>query len=260
MKSETIAPQFELEQLAPAGRVGVITLATDFNIERDLKQFYPADVESFTARVRNYNPLTMDNLRKMEPGISACADAILPGTDLDVIIYACTSGTIAIGSDRITQLVHETKPGVPVTNPVTSALAAFKRFNAKRISILTPYTESVNKEVAAFFVSQGIEVLNIAGFGFEDDTAMSFISPQDIQDAASQVCDPNADLMFISCTALRTGSVIENIEQEINKPVLTSNQVLAWHSLTLMSYAKPVDGYGVLLKKFLTNSPNSDVA
>ena len=90
MKSETIAPQFELDQLASAGRVGVITLATDFNIERDLKQFYPVDVESFTGRVRNYNPLTMDNLRKMEPGISACADSILPGTDLDVIIYACT--------------------------------------------------------------------------------------------------------------------------------------------------------------------------
>ncbi|KFI12468.1 Asp/Glu racemase [Vibrio coralliilyticus] len=260
MKSETIAPQFELDQLASAGRVGVITLATDFNIERDLKQFYPVDVESFTGRVRNYNPLTMDNLRKMEPGISACADSILPGTDLDVIIYACTSGTIAIGSERITELVHQTRPGTPVTNPVTSALAAFKSLNAKRISILTPYTDSVNKEVADFFLSQGLEVMNIAGFGFEDDTAMSFISPEDIRRAASQVCDPDADLLLISCTALRTGSVIECIEEGLNKPVLTSNQVLAWHSLKLMRYSRPVNGYGVLLKQHLISSSNSDIA
>ena len=36
MKSATATLQFELEKLAPAGRVGVIALATDFNIERDL--------------------------------------------------------------------------------------------------------------------------------------------------------------------------------------------------------------------------------
>ena len=32
MKSATATLQFELEKLAPAGRVGVIALATDFNI------------------------------------------------------------------------------------------------------------------------------------------------------------------------------------------------------------------------------------
>ena len=50
----------------------------------------------------------------------------------------------------------------------------------QRISILTPYTEAVNREVASIFSTHGYDVLNIAGFGFEDDTAMTFIDPQDI--------------------------------------------------------------------------------
>ena len=66
MKSAIATLQFELEQLAPAGRVGVIALATDFNIERDLNALYPNDVQSFTSRLRNYNLLTIENLRKME--------------------------------------------------------------------------------------------------------------------------------------------------------------------------------------------------
>ena len=42
-----------------------------------------------------------------------------------------------------------------------------------------------------------------------------------------------ADLLFISCTALRASLVIDQIEQRIGKPVVSSNQALAWHSLQL---------------------------
>lgn len=249
MRIETLSHRYELEHLARAGRIGVITLATDFNIEKDLRQIYPTGVEMFTSRVRNFNPLTIENLRTMAPGISAAADAILPGTELDVIIYACTSGTVAIGNERITELVHQSRPGSAVTNPVTAAAAAFAQLNAKRISILTPYTEKVNLDVAKVFTGLGCDVLNIAGFGFEDDTAMTFISPRDIEEAAIAICDPEADLLFISCTALRSAQVIESLEKRLGKPVLTSNQVLAWHSLKLVNYQAPVKGYGRLLSQ-----------
>lgn len=247
MKIETVTHRQPLERLAPAGRIGVIALATDFNIEQDLRRIYPQGVEIFTNRVRNVNPLTIENLRSMEPGIRAAADAILPGTDLDAMIYACTSGTVAIGIDRITELVHQACPGVPVINPVTAALSAFEHFAAKRISILTPYTSAVNREVAMSFESMGLEVLNIAGFGYEDDTAMTYISPQDIADAAVEVCDPQADLLFVSCTALRASLVLEQIEQRLGKPVVSSNQVLAWHSLQQVNYPASVEGFGSLL-------------
>ncbi|MGR5108667.1 M24 family metallopeptidase [Vibrio jasicida] len=62
MEVGSIALQNELDNLASAGRVGVISLATDFNIENDLRQLFPQNVASFTSRVRNYNPLTIDNL------------------------------------------------------------------------------------------------------------------------------------------------------------------------------------------------------
>ncbi|MEH6823947.1 MAG: Asp/Glu racemase [Motiliproteus sp.] len=249
MKITTVQHKQALEHLAPAGRIGVIALATDFNVEQDLRRIYPQDVEIFTSRVRNHNPLTIENLRAMTPGIGAAADAILPNTELDAMIYACTSGTVAIGIDRVTELIHQTRPGVPVTNPVTAALSAFQHFDAKRISILTPYTQVVNSDVATLFESMGLEVLNIAGFGFEDDTAMTFITSQDIADAAVEICDPNADLLFISCTALRASPVIEQIEKRLGKPVVSSNQALAWHSLQLVNYPDSLMGFGSLLKR-----------
>jgi maleate isomerase len=247
----TVQHKQPLENLASGGRIGVIALATDFNIEADLHRIYPTDVQFFTSRVKNVNPLTIENLRAMAPGISTTADTILPGAKLDAIIYACTSGTIAIGVERVTKLINNVRPGVPVSNPVTAALSAFQRFNAQRISILTPYTEAVNQEVAQFFASQGYDVLSISGFGFEDDTAMSYITPQDITDAALACCDPTAELMFISCTALRASLVVDELEQRLGIPVVSSNQALVWHSLQLVRYPTAVNGFGTLLREHL---------
>ena len=57
---------------------------------------------------------------------------------------------------------------------------------------------------------------------------------------------PEADAVFISCTALRTADVIEDIEAALGKPIVTSNQALAWHALRLMGYEDSVPGLGRL--------------
>jgi maleate isomerase len=245
-QSVIIEHEIQLDEVAPAGRIGLIALATDFNSEQDLRRMYPDGVEVFTNRVLNANPVTMQNLRNMAGDISRAAGGILPGFSLDAMIYGCTSGTVANGAKKIEQLVQQSCPGVPVTNPVTAALAAFAHFGADKISILTPYTEAVNLEMASYFEDHGIEVLNIAGLDYESDIEMTGIPPRDIADAAIGVCDDRADLLFISCTAIRSSMVIEQIEKRLGKPVVSSNQALVWHSLKLLDSDAVVTGYGSL--------------
>jgi maleate isomerase len=246
-QSEIINHDIKLDAVAPLGRIGLIALATDFNSEQDLRRMYPDGVEVFTNRVLNANPVTLQNLRNMAGDISRAAGGILPGFDVDAMIYGCTSGTVANGAEKIEQLVHESCPGIPVTNPVSAALAAFEHLGAKRISILTPYTEEVNLEMASYFTEHGMQVINIAGLDYESDIDMTGIPPQEIASAATKVCDDEADLLFISCTAIRASLVIEQIEQAIDKPVVTSNQALVWHSLKLVGHENGIKGYGALL-------------
>ena len=249
VQSEIIENKIPLDNIAPFGRIGLIALATDFNSEQDLRRMLPDGVEMFTNRVLNANPVTMENLRNMAGDISRTAAGILPEFPLDAMIYGCTSGTVANGADNIEKLIQQSKPGVAVTNPVTAALAAFEQFSAKKISILTPYTQVVNSEMATYFVERGLDILNIAGFGYDSDLDMTAISPQSIADAAIKTCRDDADLLFISCTAIRTTLVIDQIEQAIAKPVISSNQALIWHSLKLINYPHAVDGFGTLLRE-----------
>ena len=249
LQSEIIENNIPLDNIAPYGRIGLIALATDFNSEQDLRRMYPEGVEMFTNRVLNANPVSMENLRAMASDISRAAAGILPTIDLDAMIYGCTSGTVANGADNIERLIQQSRPGVAVTNPVSAALAAFERFSAKKISILTPYTQNVNDEMAAYFVEQDIDVLNIAGFGYDSDLDMTAIPPQSIAEAAIKTCRRDADLLFISCTAIRSSLVIDQIEQDTGKPVISSNQALIWHSLKLINYPHAVDGFGTLLRE-----------
>ena len=93
VERETIAPLF-LDNLSsyqcfqkPFGvimsGIGVIALATDFNIEQDLRRMLPDGFEIFTNRVQNANPLNLENLRGMAPDISRAAGGIVPGARLD---------------------------------------------------------------------------------------------------------------------------------------------------------------------------------
>jgi len=242
-----VAPAYKLEQVGPEGIIGVILLSTDVNSERDLRLIYPESVRCFTSRTRSANPITRENLIKACPGITHAADVILPGTKLDCVVYGCTSGSIINGADRIAALVNEARPGVPVTNPATAALEAFAALKAKRVSLVTPYVEDVNKEVAQWFTDSGFEVLNVGGFGVEQDADMTAITPADIEKAAVDTVHPDSDLVFISCTAMRAAEAIKGIEEKLGIPAVSSNQAMVWHSLKIIGYKKPVKGFGVLM-------------
>lgn len=251
IKSETVKVPVKLDKIAPLGRVGLLALATDFNSEQDLRRMFPEGLEIFTNRIKNANPTTIANLRAMAGDITRAAEGILPELGVDAMIYGCTSGSIAIGTEKLNELIHAAWPGIPTTNPVVAAQKAFEAFGAQRISVLTPYIEEVNIEMAQYFAGQGYDVLNIAGFGFENDIEMTSISPDTLYRGALEVCHPQADLLFISCTAMRSSLAIDRIEQELGKPVVTSNQALVWHILQLLGRAVPVTGFGRLFGQSL---------
>lgn len=60
---------------------------------------------------------------------------------------------------------------------------------------------------------------------------------------------PDADGIFIACTNFRCSDVIEQIEEDSGKPVVTSNQATAWHLMKLLGMNDVVEGYGQLLRK-----------
>ena len=99
VKSNYIKPEFKKESNP---KVGLLALSTDLTIERDFNSIcHKLPLDIFVNRIHNENPLTKENLLKMREQIETITEKILPGEKIDAVAYACTSGTIAIGEEKI---------------------------------------------------------------------------------------------------------------------------------------------------------------
>ena len=145
IKSKYIEPKFKKESNP---RIGLLALSTDLTIERDFQSIcHNLPINLFVNRIHNENPLTKENLLKMYDQLESITEKILPGEKINTVAYGCTSGTIAIGEDKVKEKIQLAKPGCYVTTPITSAIKAFNKMNVKRIAVFTPYPESVNKTI-----------------------------------------------------------------------------------------------------------------
>jgi maleate cis-trans isomerase len=63
---------------------------------------------------------------------------------------------------------------------------------------------------------------------------------------ALDVTSEENEAIFISCTNLRAIEIIQLLEQETGKPVITSNQAAMWHALRRLGINDAIEGYGRL--------------
>lgn len=236
--------------VAPRAAIGLIVLATDQTIEHEWRDIMAIDgVALYESRVMNSASVTPETLKAMEARLPEAADVILPGLPLDAIAYGCTSASIVITPEVVEKRIHEARPGVPVTNPMTAALAAYEALGVKRIALLTPYIQEINDMMRGFLVSRGLEVPVMGSFNEEDDITVARITAQSVRDAALELGrEKDVDGVFVSCTSLRVAAIAEEAERTLGKPVLSSNHAMAWHVLRLAGVTDPIPGYGSLYR------------
>jgi len=246
INSKYIKPQFKKE-FNP--KIGLITLSTDLTMESDfysISRDLPIDV--FVNRIKNYNPLTKENLLKMYDQLESVAKDILPNEKINTVAYGCTSGTIAIGKDKIKEKIQLAKPGCYVTTPITSAIKAIYKMKVKKIAVFTPYPESVNKTVFEYFAKEKIEISSFSSFNLDSDSDIGKVDPDYLLEILAKIDTGDSDALFISCTALPVLKIIDQVETKIKKTVFSSNQTLIWDSIRSVGYTNEVDGYGKLFK------------
>ena len=246
MKLDKIEPKY-LEK--PNPRIGLITLASDFRIEKDFNNvIYGKEIDLFSNRIHCYNPLTNQTLKKMADDITDVTKEILPDQKLDCVAYGCTSGTIAAGYSSIYKKVNLAKPNTRVTTPITSAIKALKKLNINKISVFTPYTDEINQSVAEYFKKENIEVVSLSFFDIASDLDIGKVDPDYLFEVLSKIDLSESDALFVSCTALPVLSLIDKLEKKLGKIVLSSNQTLIWDTLKEINYNKNIEGFGQLFK------------
>lgn len=230
--------------------IGLITLQTDETIESDMRRFFPEkDIGFYVSRVSCGPQTTKNTLAMMEVDLPKAAKLLPPPIDFDVVGYGCTSGTAVIGAEKVAQLVTAGCNASMVTDPLTALIAACHTLKISRLGFLSPYIADVSLTLRNALQQNGIGSPVFGSFNEAVETNVARISGTSIIEASKALCSQGQiEAIFLSCTNLQTIDIIEEIETACHVPVLSSNQVLAWHIKTLSGLETGSTGVGRLMQ------------
>jgi maleate isomerase len=228
--------------------LGAVVLATDLTTERDIRALVPAEAAFCAARVPFENPTTPERLRAVLPHLAEAAALIAPGEPLAALYFACTSAGAVLGAGPVEAALAAARPGVPVVTPLGAAQAAFAALGVRRVAVLTPYLPQTAAVVVDDLAARGLEIVATLAMGHADDRDMARLPADAILAAARTAMAPEAEALFVSCTALPAATLVPRIEAALGRPVVTSNLAGLWACLGHAGLAPPA-GRGRLLDR-----------
>ena len=157
------------------------------------------------------------------------------------------------GSDRvILDLVKQITP-VPASTVLTAVTRGCRALGLKRVVMASPFPEDQDERLVKFLAYDGIEVVAFRGLGCPNAKVIWELAPETGYDLAAALVreHPDVDGVYLPCNKWRTASVIEKIERDTGKPVVTNTQAWTWEAMRAMGMRDRISGYGRLLSDFI---------
>lgn len=187
----------------------------------------------------------------MEPSRALVRDLegpsrLLADAAVQLILFNCTSASMAVGPAAIkTRITGAT--GIPATTTIEGVMAALAATGARRLGLLTPYSEDVVAAETDFLRDSGYEVTMTGGRPCATPVEQGSLPPETWLEWAAPFARAPIDALLISCAGIRVAPVLEAIEERVGVPVVTSNQAVVWHCLKLLGIVERPQGFGAIL-------------
>lgn len=229
-------------------RIGLIVPASNSTNEPEWQKVMPEGVSLHTARMP-LEAVTEGGLSEMADTATAAAER-LSQVNVDVVAYGCTTGSLIKGHKYAEKLEAKLSKSANA-EAITTALSverALDSMDVESVSIATPYNETLNQREVEFLEEGGFSVDNITGRGLEDNLEIGDLEPRQAYIQGHKSSSGEEGALFISCTNYRTFEIIQALEMDLGKPVITSNQATLWDSLNSLGLPDPQMKLGQLFE------------
>jgi maleate isomerase len=228
-------------------RAGVLIPSGNSVAEPELRAMLPSGCSMLVTRL----PLRGSSRAELTQMIERleAASELLADACVDVIVFHCTAvSTFAPDLAHGIRERIERASGIRCFTTADAILAALSKLNARRVSLLTPYIDEVHAREVAWLEANGVHVEGSVNLGINTNADMAKLQPEEILNWARENISDAADAGFLSCTAIKSAAIIEPLERICGRPILTSNQSMAWRLLRSSDIFDSVAGFGWLLE------------
>ncbi len=236
-------------------RLGVLVPFTNTNLEPDMALLRPDGVSLHFARLGGYDQDEIPDAAQMHGLGASDLDEplrLLEGVRPDVILYGCTSATLTHGPafDRALAARIKQQSGAATVTAAGALVHGLRTLGARHIGFASPYVAGINDLAIRFLADEGIDVVCRSEVTETlDNHGQGEMSPEAVMELGAAADHPEAEVIVLSCTDMRSVEAIAALEARLGKPVITSNQAMALCAMQVAGIAEPLQGYGQLLER-----------
>jgi maleate isomerase len=221
-------------------KVGLILPSGNTITEPELNTLAPSGLSFHTARIC----LTSGDIRSVkesESDIDRCV-GLLDDANVDLLVYACTVGSSLRPPEKIEEQIESTAEVATITTggAIKRALSAM---DIKTVAVTSPYVKELHQRELEFLEGCGYEVIAHRNLGAKTTEAMASYPTERVYREAREVNSADADAVLASCMNFRTFQMLPELERDLGKPVLSSNQATLWdifRRLEISDYQVPL--------------------
>lgn len=236
-------------------RIGVFVPYTNVNLEADMAMMCPAGVTMHYTRLGGYDIDEVPDASQMAGLAKADMDdaiQLLAGAKPDVVLYGCTSATLALGPAFDTSLSEQikNKSGAICITAAGALVNALSTLGVRNIAFASPYVAALNNDAIDFLSTQGFNTVSRYDHPVDlGNYGQGELQPEEILQFALTANHTDAEAIVLSCTDLRAAETIQQLEKETGKPVISSNQAMLFGALQALQFNLKVPGYGTLFNQ-----------
>jgi len=210
--------------------IGLIIPSSNRLTEPQFNAYAPPGVGIHVTRLRmtgKFRKPLSELKRPLVEAAEALSD-VKPG----MIVFHCTANSMESGLAHEKAIIEiiEQASGCPTITTAQAITQAFDRFGIKKLVLISPYVKATNQLEVNYLTETGYTVLHELGLGLETH-AYSTVTPQEWKNIVKENTRADADGYFLSCTNTRMIEAVEDLENDLNKPVINSNQATLWACL-----------------------------
>jgi maleate cis-trans isomerase len=228
-------------------RLGVVIPSVNVVLEDDFHRMRPAGVTTHVARM--FFDRTLSPVETLEAQVASAHEAVrhLQTADVRAIAFACTSGSFFKGVDWDRDLSASLGAiaDCPVVTTATACGRALGHLGVGSVAIVSPYSDDINQRFVPFLEHFGVTTVAMRRL---DSTYPESVTPDMITGAVRDIRSRRYDALLLACTGMAAIDLIDPLEQETGRRVVTSNQATLWALLSAVGVRPRYRRFGTLMR------------
>jgi maleate isomerase len=229
-------------EYAPRGLVGMLTPQANTTVEPEFNILWPRGVAMINARLMSGKASMTDRLVDYFDNYGASLKQFA-NAPVGVVAAACTGASYLAGREREARVMREIaeRHKHPFITAALAVVDALTVLNAKKIGLVSPYPDDLNKASVAYWQSHGYDVAAVATV-FNEGSAFHPIyslGGGSASQALQTLKDKPLDAIVMLGTGMPTLRPIADSIGWSGAPVMSCNLCLAWRAVEALDGQAP---------------------